>query len=153
MKNSQNLTSKQRLFIEAFIGTAHGNATEAARLSGYAGSNETLRAVGAENLTKPHIAALCQRRVTEAALSADRVLSELSDIALSKGETTRDRIAALSLLGKYHRLFSEKLDVNLDVHDWRSLAAKNGVSENDVIAETRLLLAEFDDAGSDETSN
>jgi phage terminase small subunit len=37
------LTTKQRLFVEAFIGAANGNATEAARLAGYQGSDDTLR--------------------------------------------------------------------------------------------------------------
>jgi hypothetical protein len=109
MKNE--LTQKQRLFIEAFVGPAHGNATEAARAAGYKGSNETLRAIGSQNLTKLNISALCQERVTEAALSSDRVLSELSVIALDKDEATRDRIASLSLLGKFHRLFVDSLDI------------------------------------------
>ncbi len=144
-----NLTNKQRLFCEFYVGAARGNATEAARLSGYAGSDETLRAVGAENLTKPHIAALCQQRVTEAALSADKVLSELSAIALDKNEQTRDRIAALSLLGKYHRLFNEKIDIEIQV-DWRSEARKFGLTKDDILNETKLLIAGFDFSDGDE---
>jgi hypothetical protein len=111
MENELKLTTKQRLFVEYFVGEASGNASLAAKLAGYKGSNETLRAVGAENLAKPHLAALCQRRVTEAALSSDRVLSELSAIALDKSEATRDRIASLSLLGKFHQLFTDNLNI------------------------------------------
>lgn len=51
------LTAKQNAFVAAYIGSAKGNATEAARIAGYKGNDETLRAVGHENLTKPHIAA------------------------------------------------------------------------------------------------
>ena len=49
------LTGKQRLFVEAYVGQARGNATEAARTAGYAGSEGTLAQVGYENLRKPEI--------------------------------------------------------------------------------------------------
>ncbi len=149
----EKLTTKQRLFVEFYVGAAHGNATEAARLSGYAGNDITLGAVGAENLKKPQIARLCQLRVAQAALSADKVLSELSDIALSKDESTRDRLTALQLLGKYHKLFNEKLDVSLDVRDWRTEIKKYGISEAEVVAQTKLFLAEYDAGTSSEESN
>jgi len=45
MKNSQNLTTKQKLFCEFYVGAANGNATQAARLAGYAGNDITLEAV------------------------------------------------------------------------------------------------------------
>lgn len=54
---TDKLTPKQQRFVEAYCGEAKGNATEAARLAGYAGNDVTLRAVAHENLTKPHIAA------------------------------------------------------------------------------------------------
>lgn len=49
------LTEKQQRFVEFFTGISEGNATDAARRAGYKGSNATLRAIGAENLTKPNI--------------------------------------------------------------------------------------------------
>lgn len=51
------LTIKQERFVAALVGAAKGNATEAARLAGYAGDTRTLQAVGAENLSKPLIVA------------------------------------------------------------------------------------------------
>ncbi len=54
---------------------------------------------------------MCKQRVNEAALSSDKVLLELSTIALSKDEATRDRLTALQLLGKFHRLFTDNLDI------------------------------------------
>lgn len=51
------LTHKQSLFVSAYIGVANGNATEAARIAGYAGNDKTLSVVGSENLDKPNIAA------------------------------------------------------------------------------------------------
>ncbi len=111
MENKQKLTSKQQLFVEYFVGEASGNASLAAKLAGYAGSNETLRAVGAENLAKPNIAQLCQQRVEDAAMSANDVLKHITDIALATHESARDRLTALSLLGKYHQLFTDNLNL------------------------------------------
>lgn len=57
MSDSQReLTHKQSLFVSAYIGVANGNATEAARIAGYAGDYKTLSVVGSENLDKPYIA-------------------------------------------------------------------------------------------------
>jgi phage terminase small subunit len=50
-----DLTEKQRRFVEAYCGPAKGNATEACRLAGYAGGDVTLASMGHENLRKPHI--------------------------------------------------------------------------------------------------
>lgn len=77
------LTTKQQLFVEAYLGAARGNATEAARLAGYAGTDETLRAIGYENLTKPHIAEAVGIRLQTAkdAMGADEVLALLTDHA------------------------------------------------------------------------
>lgn len=54
---ANGLTTKQEAFVAAYIGQAKGNATEAARLAGYEGSEATLRSIGSENLTKPNIEA------------------------------------------------------------------------------------------------
>jgi len=48
------LTPKQRRFVEAYVGPARGNASEAALIAGYRGSPQTLRAVATKtsrNLT------------------------------------------------------------------------------------------------------
>jgi phage terminase small subunit len=111
MENKQKLTSKQQLFVEYFVGEASGNASLAARLAGYKGNDVTLGAVGAENLQKPQIAALCQKRVEDAAMSANDVLKHITDIALATNESARDRLTALQLLGKYHQLFTDNLNI------------------------------------------
>ena len=57
------LTTKQRLFVEAYVGPAGGNATRAAEMAGYSAENRlALRATGWENLTKPYI----QRAISHA---------------------------------------------------------------------------------------
>jgi len=107
-----NLTPKQQLFIEAYLGAAKGNATEAARLAGYKGNDVTLCAVGAENLRKPRIAEAVKDRLSENKniLSADEVLEGLSKIARNTNEETKDRIKAYELMGKHHKCFTDKVE-------------------------------------------
>ena len=50
------LTHKQQLFVSHYLANS-GNGVQAARDSGYKGTDETLRSVAKENLTKPHIRA------------------------------------------------------------------------------------------------
>lgn len=52
---SKQLTLKQQAFVSALIGPAKGNATEAARLAGYRGSENTLGVVGIQNIRNPKI--------------------------------------------------------------------------------------------------
>jgi len=45
-----SLTLKQQLFVDAYLGAAQGNATLAAQIAGYKGSENTLAVSGARNL-------------------------------------------------------------------------------------------------------
>lgn len=72
-------TGKQRAFINHYIICL--NATEAAKKAGYRGSYDTLRSIGYENLTKPHISAEVERRMKKLTLSADEVLYRISQHA------------------------------------------------------------------------
>jgi phage terminase small subunit len=165
MKNE--LTQKQRLFVEAFIGPANGNAREAARMAGYSGDDNALSQRGFELVRNPKIAELVGVRVQEAVMRANEVLSELSAIAKSdwqnfveirrdrEGETVSatlklsDKIKSLELLGKYHKLFSDRVDLNVQVNDWRVEAARYGLSHDDIIRQLRPLIAQSDVESSD----
>jgi phage terminase small subunit len=84
------LTTKQRLFVESYLSNGF-NATEAARTAGYQGNENTLSSVGYENLRKPEIAQIVGERVDEAAMSANEVLSRLSEHArASVGKVLKD---------------------------------------------------------------
>lgn len=83
---SANLTGKQQAFINAYLSTARFNATEAARLAGYEGTDESLAQIGYENLRKLEIATVIRERLNESAMSANEVLDRLSQIA--RGEVT-----------------------------------------------------------------
>ncbi len=75
------LTLKQQLFINAYVGEARGNATEAARIAGYDGNAVTLSAVGYENLRKPQILDEVNRILESRTLTAPQVLDRLSEHA------------------------------------------------------------------------
>lgn len=74
-----DLTDKQKMFVEHYL--TCWNATQAAKRAGYEGNDVTLGAVGYENLRKPQIAKYVQKRMSEACMSADEVLSRLADHA------------------------------------------------------------------------
>jgi len=76
---ARKLTSKQRLWVEAYLETWNG--TEAAKRAGYKGNYDTLKAVGSENLAKPYLAAEIDRRLSKAAMRADEVLARLTEQA------------------------------------------------------------------------
>lgn len=108
MNESPKLTEKQRRFVEAYMGQACGNATEAARLAGYSGSENTLAQAGRANLRKPHIAALITELRDKDPLVLSRIqLQELWSRA-AEGKTNagepplswKDRLRAAELLAK-----------------------------------------------------
>lgn len=74
-----NLTLKQRKFVEAYVGAANGNATKAAKQAGY--SERSAHSVGHETLKKPEVREAIEARLAENTLGRNEVLSRLSDIA------------------------------------------------------------------------
>jgi phage terminase small subunit len=73
------LTTKQKLFVDAYVGEARFNATKAALLAGY--SEKTAYAIGSENLKKLEIKAALDEKLREITLGANEVLARLTDIA------------------------------------------------------------------------
>lgn len=71
------LNSKQQMFVESYLQCF--NATQAALSAGY--SENSARAIGAENLTKPDISNVISQRLRESAMSADEVLMRLAEQA------------------------------------------------------------------------
>jgi hypothetical protein len=128
------LTTKQEAFIAAYLGVAHGNATEAARMAGY----KTPMQEGSRLLRNAVIAARVSQHVAEVIATADDVLRELADVAFADWRefvTVRthpktgaqidvrmdltNKVKALELLGKYHSLFVEKQEVNVNIREHR----------------------------------
>lgn len=72
-----SLTYKQRLFVEAYLGVAGGNASEAARIAGYCNPGQA----GHDTLKKHEIQAAIDARLADAAMPANEILARLSEIA------------------------------------------------------------------------
>lgn len=87
MPEREALTERQRRFVEAYMGKAGGNGTEAARVAGYTGTPATLGAIASENLKKPKIRAAIQarQRADPLVMTREAVLQRLS--ALGRGES------------------------------------------------------------------
>jgi hypothetical protein len=118
MPKLKGLSIKQQKFIDAYLGPAAGNGSKAAQLAGYRGSPQTLKAIASENLTKPYIAReieKCLRTV----MTGETVLEELSELAravCSEPVRVTDKLKALDLMGKHHRLFNEPIAAVYEDH-------------------------------------
>lgn len=126
----RTLTYKERLFVEAYLGEAAGNATKAARQAGYAAAtNQALRQLARELLTKLHIRAAIDARLDSAALTSSEILARLSDHASASLEdfikVTKDGRFTVDLkqakqCGKLHTLKKLKEGqhgIEIELHD------------------------------------
>ena len=108
--SNEKLTPKQQKFVDHYLEL--GNATEAARRAGYAGSALTLAVTGAQNLIKHNIqeAIAARQKDTQAKrrASADDVLDFLSTVLFDMGETTQNRLTAAEKLGKRYLLWKDR---------------------------------------------
>ncbi len=129
-----SLSEKQKRFIDYYVEL--GDATQAAIKAGY--SKKTAKAIGCENLTKPNLKKcideklkkLEEKRVASATevmqllTSAMRgeldeevvVVESIGDYCseakiIKKKIGLKDRIKAAELIGKRHRLFTDKVQV------------------------------------------
>jgi len=113
------LTPKQQAFVEVYA----GNATDAARKAGYAGSDNVLAQQGRANLRNPHIAKAIAKR--QAPARAARIASRVDRQAFwtSMMEDAKKkpliRLKASELLGKSEADFTDKVEhsgnVSIDV--------------------------------------
>lgn len=83
-KKKINLSGKQKLFADFYLGEAHFNGTKAAELAEYQGNKATLAAVAYENLRKPQIKAYIDERLSAMTMPGNVVLTRLTEIAEGK---------------------------------------------------------------------
>lgn len=126
------LTPKQKLFIDEYL--IDLNATQAAIRAGY--SEKTARKIGQENLTKPDIQSVLQKRMKDrerrTELSQDWVLENLrtvvdrslqaEEIKLKDGSGTGEfrfnaagANKALELIGKHLGMWKDKVEVSGEI--------------------------------------
>ena len=115
--SEQKLTPKQKKFVAEYLKT--GNATESARRAGYAGNDDTLRQVGAENLAKPYIALAIEkaneRRDSRLELEADWELRQCLDILeeCRREGDLKTAVQVVNTVGKLRGKFVQKIEVGL----------------------------------------
>ena len=131
------LTPKQKAFAEYYIET--GNATQSAVKAGY--SKKTARVIGQENLLKPALKSYIDEKMKELEskriAKAEEVLEYLTRVlrgeeteqvfvtenigdfmseakVIDKEISAKDKIKAAELLGKRYRLFTDKIEANIN---------------------------------------
>lgn len=131
------ITPKKQLFIEAYL--TNPNATRAAIAAGY--SEKTARSQGQRLLTDVDIQRAVGKRLEQAVMSANEVLTELTAIATADWQDfveikhdkegrvidavliLKDKLKALELVGKYHKLFTDRQEINNTATTTKALEA------------------------------
>ncbi|MDR3473356.1 MAG: terminase small subunit [Devosia sp.] len=119
MAAKTGLTARQRRFVDEYL--IDLNATQAAVRAGY--SPKTAEQLGYQLLQKPSVgvavATGARKRTEEAEITAQDVLRGLHKEAVREGDGASHaaRVQAWGLLGKYHKLFTDKIeaDISADV--------------------------------------
>lgn len=78
-KGKGGLTTKQRAFIDLYLGECHFNGSEACRKAGYSAKNANVQA--SQNLANPNIQKAIANRLADMQISADEVLTTLAEQA------------------------------------------------------------------------
>ena len=102
------MTERQQLFVNFYL--ANPNATEAAKRAGY--SDKTAYSQGQRLLKNVEVATTVGKRMDAVGMTANEVLEELAKIAKGKhSEYKSDKLKALELVGKHHKLFTDKTEL------------------------------------------
>jgi len=100
----QKLDLRARRFVDAFLGSANGNGTEACRQAGYAGKPAVLAVQASRLLRRANVRqaidARLRRREKRSILDADARDQLLSEFAEMTELEVRDRIRAIAELNK-----------------------------------------------------
>jgi len=106
------LSERERRFVEAYMGPAAGNGTEAARLAGYKGTAKVLAVQSTRLLAKANVqsAIAARREALESQSIADAKERReiLTTIARSSESDANARIRAIDVANKMDGLYIEK---------------------------------------------
>ena len=103
------MTPKQTLFVEFYL--TNPNATEAAIKAGY--SKKTAKSQGQRLLTNVDIRKRLEKRVEDAIITADEILTDVKSIA-KNAERDGDRLKAYEMLGKHLAMWIDKSENTTD---------------------------------------
>ncbi len=104
------LTEKQRRFVEAYTGPAMGNATEAARMAGYADPDANAHRLISHDGIRREIEKARAPTTHRAILTREERQEILSELGRG-AEKESDRIRAVEVLGKMQGDFIERHEV------------------------------------------
>lgn len=111
----KELTEQEILFCQLYI--RNNNGTRAYMDAGFPAKNRNVACVSAHKLLKlPEIKARIELErnniIKEGSSSPEKVLEELTCLAYGDAPALQ-KLKALELLGKYHKMFSEKTPTNM----------------------------------------
>lgn len=104
-RSARRLSGKQRAFVEAYLGPAEWNATEAASIAGYKGDRQGLSVVGSGLLSNVRVAQAIAQRLAESGASTAELVhrwlmvtrGDISDCINSAGEVNIRKLRDLGL--------------------------------------------------------
>lgn len=111
------MNPRQQKFVDEYC--VDLNATQAAIRAGY--NQKTASVIGNENLRKPYIKQAIEERLSKntnnTIITAELVLNGIKEIAFGKDVKPNDRLKAMELLGKYLKLFTEKIETKVETNE------------------------------------
>lgn len=124
-EKKKKLTAKQSTFIDAYLGEAKMNATQAARIAGY----KHPEAQGAENLRKlrPYIDEVMNKRHSNAIATQEEIQKFFTSVLrgevkeevvsnsgkiLEVPASTKDRLKAAECMGRAYGMFTERKEIS-----------------------------------------
>lgn len=106
----KELTHKQQLFIKEYL--IDFNGTQAAIRAGY--SKNSAQPTASENLSKPiiqkELSKAIAKKMNKADITVEYVLDNIKGIIDNRKAKDNDRLKGLELLGKYLKLFFDKIE-------------------------------------------
>jgi hypothetical protein len=144
---SLQLPFKQRKFVANYI-LLGGNGVKAVYAAGYQQGYFAAGVTAHRLLKKAKVMAEIESHVRKAKLNADDVINELSDIAQVKTDIDgNQRLKALELLGKFHKLFVDRVESTdtsaRDGIESAVLASINAASQRDNMSKSQTAIALF----------
>lgn len=108
---ARRIPLKQQRFVANYI-LLGGNGVRAVFASGYRQGYDSARVTASRLLTKANVINEIEKHAAKAQMKAEEVLEELSAVAQTGVEkvTTADKLKALELLGKFHKLFTDRTE-------------------------------------------
>lgn len=111
------MNPRQQKFVDEYC--VDLNATQAAIRAGY--NQKTASVIGNENLRKPYIKQAIEERlqknVQKNDITVELVLGGIKEIAFKQNAKETDRLRALELLGKYLKMFTDKIETKVETNE------------------------------------